>query len=61
MRGILLIAVILGLIYVLVLKKEDVKRFDLDEAENKVEQVERDVQDALDEVQQKLSNALDDK
>lgn len=61
MRGILLIAVILGLIYVLVLKKEDVKRFDLDEAENKVEQVERDVQDALDEVQQKLSHALDDK
>jgi hypothetical protein len=60
MRGILFVLVLVGLVYFLVLKKEDVERFDLDEAENKVEQVEKEVNQALEDAQEKLDNALND-
>jgi uncharacterized spore protein YtfJ len=60
MRGMLLIPVILGLAYFLVLKKEDVERFDLDEAENTVDQMETEVNRAMEEAQQKLDDALKD-
>jgi uncharacterized spore protein YtfJ len=60
MRGILFVLVLVGLVYFLVLKKEDVERFDLDEAENKVEQVEKEVNQALEDAQEKLDNALKD-
>mgnify|MGYP000066236098 CR=1 FL=1 len=60
MRGALLILVLLGLVYFLVLKKEDIERFDLDEADNKIEQVEQDINQALEDIQEKRDSALKD-
>ncbi len=60
MRGFLLIMVLAGMAYFLFLKKEDVERFDLDEAENKVEQIEAEVERAVQEAQDKLDAALED-
>ncbi len=60
MRGFFLIMVLAGMAYFLFLKKEDVERFDLDEAENKVEQIEAEVERAMQEAQDKLDAALED-
>jgi len=60
MRGLLFIAVIAGLVLFLVLKKEEVEEFDLDDAQNKVEQVEDEVKKAMEEAQEKLDEALED-
>jgi len=60
MRGALLILVLLGLVYFLVLKKEDIERFDLDETDNKIEQVEQDINQALEDIQEKRDSALKD-
>lgn len=61
MRSLIFIAVIIGLAYVLFLQKEEVEKFDLDDAENKIEQVEKDVEKALDKAQENLDKALNNK
>lgn len=60
LRGMLFILLLAGLVLTLVLKKEDVERFDLDEAENKVDQVQEDVNKAMEEAQKKIDDALSD-
>ena len=52
MRGILFIGAIAALAYFMFLKKEDVERFDLDQKETVVNEVEKEVQKAVDAAQQ---------
>lgn len=59
MRGALFILILVGMAGYFILQKDDVERLDLDEAENKIDQVEKEVTDALKQAQDKLDSALE--
>lgn len=59
MRGALFILILVGMAGYFFLQKDDVERLDLDEAENKIDQVEKEVTDALKQAQDKLDSALE--
>lgn len=59
MRAIIFIGIVLGLAYVFLLQQQEVEKFDLDEAENKLEQIETDVEKAIDQAQENLEKTLE--
>lgn len=59
MRGALLIFILVAMAGYFILQKNDVERLDLDEAENKIDQVEKEMTDALQQAQDKLDAALE--
>ena len=61
MRAILFIAAMGGLVVYLFLTKGEVERFDLDQADHKVDQVQQEVEASVEKAQSALDDALADK